>query len=464
MKRCVSCNAVTRDESATCVRCNGARFDPADVEVVDDRYALDYRLGMGAMGVVFLAHDVDLGRTVALKLVAKTVDSPRRDAIRREAAALAAIRNPHVVQVFDFGPHRDSFFFAMEHVRGSPVDDLLADFRAHHVHVPVHRALTIAMQIAGGLGAAHAAGIVHRDVKPSNVVIERETGRPVLVDFGLAHRVTSGHPSEVVGTPLYMAPEQWLGNALGPAADVYGLACTLFELLTNRAPFLSAANDELLRMHALEIAPTLSSLRAELAPLDAVLARALAKAPEARYPTCEALRDALATAGGPWLDSGRATTSAPSTIPPPPSDRVERSDAIRILVVDDDEDFRRFAKRAVQLSMIGAYVSVSIASSGQEAIASARRTPPKLVLLDYDMPDLDGLATLSALRALPHGAEARVLVVSGRTQGEERWRFAMLGVEDFVDKPVQLPALVGTLMKIAERNGWVRLDDGGGRG
>ncbi len=454
MKRCVSCKAMTRDDAESCVRCNGTRLVPTTADVVDDRYALDYRLGEGAMGVVYLAHDVDLGRTVALKLVAKSGDATRRDAIRREAAALAAIRHPHVVQVFDFGAHGDSFFFAMEYVHGRPVDELLADFRAHRAFVPVHRALTIALQTAGGLGAAHAAGIVHRDVKPSNVVIEQRSGRPVLVDFGLAHRLALGDSSEIVGTPTYMAPEQSLARPIGPPADVYGLGCTVFELLTGRPPFLGETAAELLRMHALEPAPTLSSLRPELAPLDAVLARALAKTPESRYATCEAFRDALEAVGERWL-----TTSSPPpslSLTPRPSDHIEVEGAIRILVVDDDEDFRRFAKRAAQLSMLGVYLSVSAVASGHEAIASARRRPPQLVILDYDMPDLDGLATLSALRALPSGADARVVVVSGRTKAEERWRFGMLGVQDFVDKPVQLADLVGTLMAIAERDGWAK--------
>jgi eukaryotic-like serine/threonine-protein kinase len=460
MKRCATCEAITRDDAEVCVRCNGTYFAKADVEVVDNRYALDHRLGVGAMGVVFLAHDVDLGRTVALKLVAKTLSSSPRDAIRREAAALAAIRHLHVVQVFDFGAHGDSYFFAMEHVRGRGVDELLGDFRAHQAFVPIHRALTIAIQIAGGLAAAHAAGILHRDVKPSNVVIERASGRPVLVDFGLAHHVSTGVPRDFVGTPLYMAPEQWLGIPAGPAADVYGLACTLFELLTNRAPFVAATNEELFRMHSLDAPPALSSLRPELAPLDGILARALAKNAETRTPSCAHFRLALEEAGAPWLAKADATVTTDRPPSSTGSDHSEISDAVRILVVDDDPDFRNFAKRAVQLSMIGAYVSISIAASGKEAIASAQRKPPRLVLLDYDMADLDGLATLSALRALPRGDEARVIVVSGRTKDEERWRFALLGVEDFVDKPVQLPALVGMLSEIAGRNGWVRPDNG----
>jgi eukaryotic-like serine/threonine-protein kinase len=459
VKRCVSCQAVARDQAGACVRCGDPRSVRTEVEVVDDRYALSHRIGAGAMGTVYLAHDVDLAREVAVKLVTSELATRAHDVLQREAVALAAIKNPHVVSVFDFGPHGDTYYFAMEYVRGRTLEDLLDDFRRHGTFVPADRASTIVRQVASGLAAAHAAGIVHRDVKPSNVVIETGSGRPVVVDFGLALRLAEPKTRSVAGTPVYMAPEQALSGAngaptAGPPADVYGLACTAFELFTNRPPFVGGDAEQMRRMHARDRPPLLSSLRAELAPLDAVIARALAKRPEDRYATCLELGAALKEAGA-WRHAAAPhdRSDGLSSIPPAPS-------ALRILVVDDDDAFRHFAKRAAQLAMADVMLSISAVGSGPEAIESARRIAPRLIILDYELPGLDGIATLSALRSLPTGGDAHVLVVTGSARAQEkggdRWKFGVLGVHDFVDKPVSLPDLIGALEAMALRYGWVK--------
>jgi serine/threonine-protein kinase len=416
------------------------------------------------MGIVYLAHDIDLAREVALKIVLQTQpnEGDVSDALRREAAALASIRHENVVQVYGFGPHQSGYFIAMEHVRGRSLDHLIASFAAHGGFLPLHRALTILVQIAGGLDAAHAKGLIHRDVKPGNIVIETQTGRPVLIDFGLALRLAQDDPGDGSGTPLYRAPEQAIHRKerLGPGADVYALACTAFELLVNRPPFMADTVEELTRLHVLAPPPRLSSLRPELAALDDVMARALAKRPDWRFGTVLELRDAFAIAGSDWI---APSTQLPTTTPPPAStvtvfdrpDTVLERPALRVLVVDDDDDFRKLSGRAVQLALFDLPLRLAAVASGADALASARRRPPQLVVLDYDMPGLDGLETLSRLRAQPHGTDARVVVVSGRVGDGERYQFELLGVEDFVRKPVQLPELVHALDAIARRNGWI---------
>ena len=247
-----------------------------------------------------------------------------------------------------------------------------------------------------------------------------------------------------------MAPEQGPlasdESGVTGAADIYAFGCTAFDLLVNRPPFIADAIVELLRQHAHVDPPRLSSFRSELGPLNPVIARAMAKRPELRFPSFAALGEALEEAGAAWLtapthDSGIRATS-PATI-------------VSILVVDDDDDFRRFAARAAQLAFYRTPVRVRSVRSGKEAIDAAREDAPQLVLLDYDMPGVDGVATLSGLRALPGGTRARVIVVSARAGAEERWKFGVLGVGDFIEKPVQLPALVETLARIAERSGWL---------
>jgi serine/threonine-protein kinase len=395
------------------------------------------------MGVVLLARDVALDREVAVKLIAPgPADRAEAGArFRREAASIAAIRHNHVVQVYSFGAHDGSWFFAMEYVRGPSLESVLADHQRHGAFVPLHRALTVLLQVARGLAAAHASGIVHRDVKPANIVIEERTGRPVLVDFGLAFRLRpDGEDVIHGGTPAYMAPEQAGSLDISPATDVYGLACTAFDVLANRPPFDGETLMALFLQHSTASPPRLSSLRPELAPLDPVFARALAKQPTLRYASCGEMADALELAAAPWLvrpaapDAGEETSNA-------------EGPAVSVLVVDDDEDFRRFAARAAQLAFFRAPLRVTSVGSGAGALESAKRRLPSLVILDYDMPGLDGIATLSSLRALPGGTSARVLVVSAKAGAEERWKFGVLGVSDFLQKPVTLQALVDTIAR-----------------
>jgi serine/threonine-protein kinase len=462
MKRCVGCDANCPDEATRCSACGGEELALGRI-TIDGRYVVEAELGNGAMGVVFRARDVGLDRDVALKLIAPhfIADPSAVARFRREAAALAAVRNEHVVQVYSFGPHDGSFFFAMEYVRGPTLETLMREHADHDTFVPLHRALTILLQIASGLDAVHHAGIVHRDVKPSNIVIEAETGRPVLVDFGLAHR-GSLEASEVVGTPSYMAPEQTglaPSTTIGPPADVYGLACTAFDLLANRPPFLGNIPAILAQQIHVD-PPRLSSFRAELAPLDRVFARALAKQPELRYPSCGALHEALEIASAPVLAMRPSSTDHASA--PVDAEGREHDSAVfdpgapRVLIVDDDDAFRRFATRAVQLAFYGAPVNVRSAPSGADALASARRHVPDVMVLDFDMPGLDGLSTLSALRALPGGTGTRVIVATAKAGDDTRWKFGVLGVGTFIDKPVTLPALVDAISSAAREREQVR--------
>ncbi len=440
MKRCSTCQAACEITDISCQAC-GADELTLEPTLVDGRYLVEAPLGKGTLGVVFKARDRDLDRDVALKLIAtRAAEDPAAvNRLRREAAALAAIRNEHVVQVYSFGAHRSSYFFAMEYVRGLTLEELISAHVDHGAFVPVHRALTILLQIAEGLEAAHAVGLVHRDVKPDNVIIEEHSGRPVLVDFGIAHR--AGADESAAGTPSYMAPEQTgltKSTAIGPATDVYGFACTAFDLLANRPPFLGVMVNVLTHQAHVD-PPRLSSLRPELAPLDLIFARALAKQAELRFPSAGALRVALEAVAARWLSEPPGATSRETSDEP-----LVATDpaAARVLIVDDDAAFLRFASCAAELAARGEAVEVRTAASGAVALQSARIHAPDVVILDFDMPRLDGLATLSALRALPGGTRSQVLVVSARAGDDERWKFGVLGVGSFVEKPVALPVLV----------------------
>jgi len=217
------------------------------------------------MGRVFLAHDSGLDRTVAVKMI--DPELAREPAViklfRREATALARVRSEYVVQVYAFGLHEGSPFFAMEYVEGSDLDSIIGAYRARGQVVPLHRAATILRQTASGLAAVHAHGIVHRDLKPSNVLVEAGTGRPVLIDFGLALTATSPGPASQAGTPLYMAPEQWApeSDEMSCATDVYGFGAMAFELLTGRPPYVAEDVTTLMMMHFRDEIPLVSAVQ-----------------------------------------------------------------------------------------------------------------------------------------------------------------------------------------------------------
>jgi eukaryotic-like serine/threonine-protein kinase len=431
------------------------RRELVEGDLVGGAYHVEAELGRGGTGVVYRAKDVWLGRTAALKLVhAFTSESAAHERLQKEAKTLASVRSPHVVEVYAFGRHGESYFFAMEYVRGRSLAALLDEYRERGARLPVHRVVTVLARIAAGLDAVHGARLVHRDVKPANIVIEDDTGRPVLVDFSLAVPHDLGGGGRWEGTPHYMAPEQFRAQAaeIGPHTDLYALGCVAYEMLTGKPPFPAATLGEIAVAHCDAPPPKVSAERPDLAPFDALIARALAKAPADRYPNGASFaRDLSITCTSLGMGGGSMPPPAPESRGP----TTRENRALRVLTVDDDPAFRRFAAKAVNLAMSGAPLSSTTASSGGEAIAFARENQFDLVLLDLDMPELDGIETLSLLRALPGGEQARVVVLSGSVGAQERWRFSILGVRDFVPKPVDFPRLVEKLTAIVERAGWL---------
>jgi serine/threonine-protein kinase len=431
------------------------------VPMIDGRYLVEKEIARGGMGVIYLAQDVGLGRKVALKLIKPELAS-RADVVehfQREASALASVRHENVVDVYAFGREDDQLFFAMEYVKGRDLDEIILEHANHGVDIPTYRALTIIRQVASGLAAVHSAGIIHRDVKPGNVVIETDTGRPVLVDFGLAlPSDPTGVLSHVTaGSPPYMPPEQARADAfLGPPADVYALGITAFELLTGRLPFEYDDTERMLQAHANEQPPKLSSLRPNLRTFDRVLGRMLAKDPRARYDGFATAINALDSAIGKWRSG--TTEPAPSY---PEGGGPGRGELLRILVVDEDDDFRKVAARAAQLAFYRRSVSVAVAKTGSEALAKAEKAPPSLMLVDLALSGLDGVETISRLRAIPGGEDTRILVVSSRPDDVAQWRFSILGVQDFFAKQAGLVELVNTITAIGERNNWLLADEEG---
>jgi serine/threonine-protein kinase len=255
----------------------------------------DYRIegivGVGRMGVVYLAIDRITGRAVALKVLRDDVgiDPVYRARFRREGELLAALNHPHIIPIHGMGELDGDLYIATR---------LVSTTLRHAITdgpIPVDSALNTLSSVASALDAAHAHGIVHRDVKPANVLIERCAARPevYLADFGLARDPDGAAltaPGQVLGTIDYMAPELLDGDHVGPATDVYGLACLAVETLTGSVPFLKDSDAATMYAHIAEPPPSVHARRRELPrALDAVIATGMAKDPEDRQPSAGAL-------------------------------------------------------------------------------------------------------------------------------------------------------------------------------
>ncbi len=260
------------------------------------RYRLERRLGVGGMATVQLAFDTRLERNVAVKLLAEHLaeDSNFVSRFRREALAAARLVHPNIVQVFDFGldeaTHRN--FIVMEFVDGQSCAEMLREQGS----LPVDDAVEILAQSCRGLDYAHRNGVVHRDVKPGNLLRSVE-GMVKLADFGIAKAAEDSDITKVgsvLGTAAYLAPEQARGEAAGPASDLYALGVVAYQLLAGRLPYDAGSLTDLARLQETGPPPRLDELEPDVPPaLAAAVAVALHRDPEERYPDAAAMEKAL---------------------------------------------------------------------------------------------------------------------------------------------------------------------------
>jgi YVTN family beta-propeller protein len=276
-------------------------------------YEVRARIGRGGMGDVYLARDTRLGRPVALKVLSERFASDERfrERLLRESRLAASLDHPNVVPVYDAGEADGRLFIAMRYVDGIDLKALLRDAAP----LAPERVMIIAGQLAEALDAAHQRGLVHRDVKPSNVLLDQQGDRDhaYLADFGLMQTPAAAGPADgqFMGTVDYVAPEQIRGDVVDGRADQYALGCLLFECLTGSLPFRDRSEVAAIFAHLEEPAPVASERYEALPPaVDAVLARAMAKEPEQRFDSC---RELVA-----------ATHDALGLAPPPPPPRRAR--------------------------------------------------------------------------------------------------------------------------------------------
>jgi eukaryotic-like serine/threonine-protein kinase len=332
-------------------------------ERIAGRYRLLEPLGRGAMSAVWLAEDEELGRRVAVKMLAPSAD---RERFEREARAVAALSHPNICGLYDYGEAEGRPFMVLEYLAGGSLEE-----RLQGGPLADGESLRVATEVAAGLAHAHERGLVHRDLKPANILFDAED-RAKIADFGIARMGGTGTLTEagtVLGTASYISPEQASGLPAGPASDVYSFGVILFRMLTGRLPFVSANAMELVRMHRDDPPPSIHELRPDApARLESVAAAALAKDPAARPADGRVLLAELR--GG---DSTAATMVAAAAVPAaaeatqvirrPPAARPSRRRVGPVAIV------------AIVLLLAGGALAIALTSGGGGGGGAPTSTP-----------------------------------------------------------------------------------------
>ncbi len=280
-----------------------------------DEYRLDALLGRGGMARVYRGLDVQLNRLAAIKVI----DTPFRSdseyikRFKREAQAIAQLDHTHIVTVYRFGEAEGLLYLAMQYIEGNGLDSILADYHQAGKFISLAEAGRIVREVCLALDYAHEKGIIHRDVKPSNIMLDQEE-RVILADFGLALLTEVGTRGEIFGSPYYIAPEQAISSADAvPQSDIYAVGVILYEMVTGELPFSAETPLDVARLHMSQPPRSPRELRPDINPaLESLILKVLAKEPEDRYPTGAALANALDEA---LQVEAVKETSSPSTAP-----------------------------------------------------------------------------------------------------------------------------------------------------
>lgn len=305
MKRCPKCGAEYGNANTLCPN-DGEVLAPQDDlvgRVLADKYRIEERISEGGMGAVYRATHVLMGKTVAIKVLRPALAADEKVVARftREARAASRLAHPHAITVMDFGEDDGLVFLVMEYLQGRTLKELIRE----EGPLPMDRVVEIARQIAEALDAAHAQGVVHRDLKSDNIMlVEMNGGRDwvKVVDFGIAKIMEPTDPeltapNLVIGTPHYMSPEQCSRSTVDARSDIYSLGVIIYEMLTGHVPFTADSPTEVLLKHLRESPPAIREERPALpVAVDRVVMRALAKRPEERFQTAGELASALALA------------------------------------------------------------------------------------------------------------------------------------------------------------------------
>jgi response regulator RpfG family c-di-GMP phosphodiesterase len=409
------------------------------------------RLGAGGMAVVFKAEHIHMRQPVAIKVLPLHHDEGALLQTRffGEMRAIAKLRHPNIVAATDAGrlasPHAEQpslLYLVMEYVAGQDLEEYVTA----RGPLPAAKACNLAHQVACALAETHRFQLVHRDIKPSNIMVTPEEVAKLL-DFGLARsfstRLTT--PGAVLGTLDFMAPEQAQdASAVDIRADIYGLGGTLYWCLTGQLPFPPGSSmTETLVRRLTQPPPSLRAVAPELsADLDAVLARMLAVRPDDRFATPQEVMRALLPFIRPEVQLG-GRASGPSSVSMRDALRAEGLDNVatthRILLADDEEPIRDFCKMVLR----GEGLEFEGVPDGIAALRAASAAPFDLVLLDVNMPGLNGVEVLRQLRESPPVPHLKIIMCSGQATPDEMAEMQLAGADDYLTKPFSVIQLQG---------------------
>jgi eukaryotic-like serine/threonine-protein kinase len=346
--------------------------------LVDGRYRILRRIGSGGMADVYCAEDSHLGRQVAIKVLHRRFaqDQEFVERFRREAKSAAGLNHPNVVGVFDRGEHEGTYYIAMEFLTGRTLKDIVTA----EAPLPQERVIDIGTQILEAAGFAHRHGVIHRDFKPHNVIVD-ELGHAKVTDFGIARAGASEmtETGSIMGTAQYLSPEQAQGHAVTATSDIYSIGVMLYEMLAGRLPFEGDSAVAVALKHLSEQPPPISQWRPDVHPaLEAVVMAALAKDPTLRWQSAEDLAAALEAARA-QIESGNngQDTAAFAPIPMPVGDATAATQVAPVTGPREEREERRwpwFAIGLLTLALIGALLYVILSG----ALTTEKKDVPRV--------------------------------------------------------------------------------------
>jgi len=463
----------------------------AEPIVLEGKYRLLDEIGRGAMGTVFRAMDNVLERLVAVKFLRPEYNSKRdyRDRFKKEAIAMARIHDPNVVRIYTYGEDAGTTYFVMEYLEGRTVESAIDAHNRRGFFIPLQKAVDMLDQTAAGLSAIHRTGVVHRDVKPGNIIVTEETERAVIMDFGLVRqlkdpRTEASH--NITGTPAYIAPELVQDTSEKSDAkhlsDIYSLGATAYEVITGSIPFGGDSWVEILRRHLSDV-PVLPSVRRPGLPeaFDSIILQAMDKDPVARYESADDFREDLLsvdideavqhTSSPPYSSimrrgSSSSRLSKPRLTPTGSSRSTPRSTPGsrstphgvmrstpgyhgRLLVIDPDAGFRDIVLKSAKAAVPGS--RIISAGSGAEAVEIIERNRPDVVLLEMDLPEANGLEVCASIKGDEGTEDVEIIVATGDLKRRERQILQGMGVRYFLTKPVDPHVLAEVLRPLLEK-------------
>jgi serine/threonine protein kinase len=399
------------------INLDGLSLFPVPQDIIADRYRILSELGRGSMGSVFKVEDLELEEIMAMKVMNPMIlfDSSEDELasrFKRELKLARRISHKNVCNLYDFGTSGVLKFVTMAYIEGRELRQILED---RNTSLSIEQKRDIFTGILDGLEAAHAQGIIHRDLKPENIMIATD-GQPVIMDFGIAYDVSSmrlTQSGKVLGTPLYMSPEQCLGKMIDLRTDIYSLGVIAYEMCSGHLPF-SGSNFMDIAMKHIEQPPIRPSLINQDIPpkLDDIILKMMEKDPNKRFQSVSEIKKALQP-----LFKGHAS---------------------KILVADDDPDFRDL----LTFSLRSRGYEVAIAEDGLQAVERAMECKPDLICLDMHMPHFDGFRVVEILKTQEKTSDIPILILTSFDDKQYMSYGRSMGVKDYLLKTPNLQAVI----------------------